>query len=90
MNEPVNIEGRGGARPAQVWERASQSALDAIRSTGDTRLIIVAGYQCVRSPGLGRRDPSAWIVDPLDDFRYEAHHYLDVDHSSLYRQSYSS
>ncbi len=89
MNEPVNMEGRGGARPAQVWERASQSALDAIRSTGDTRLIMVAGYQWSGVQVWADEHPSAWIVDPLDNFRYEAHHYWDVDHSSLYRQSYS-
>lgn len=90
MNEPVHMEDGASGGPARVWERASQSALDAIRSTGDTRLVMVAGYEWAGVQVWADQHPSAWIVDPLDNVRYEAHHYWDVDHSSLYRRSYAS
>ncbi|HEU0024557.1 MAG TPA: cellulase family glycosylhydrolase [Thermoleophilaceae bacterium] len=89
MNEPVDMDARRGAGPARVWERASQSALDSIRSTGDRRLVMVAGYLWGAVQVWADQHPAAWIVDPVHNVRYEAHHYWDDDHSSMYRESYA-
>jgi hypothetical protein len=31
----------------------------------------------------------AWVSDPADSIRYEAHHYWDGDNSGRYRRSYA-
>jgi Cellulase (glycosyl hydrolase family 5)/Ca-dependent carbohydrate-binding module xylan-binding len=90
MNEPVNMPGWRRSTPARVWERASQAAVDAIRSNGDRRLIMVGGYLWSGVQVWAQQHPSAWIRDPADNIRYEAHHYWDRDHSSLYRSSYAA
>jgi hypothetical protein len=84
MNEPHDLP--GGAR---TWELASQSAVRAIRSTGDKSLVLVAGYNWSGAqvwPSTHRR---AWITDPLHNIRYEAHHYFDHDHSGTYTWTYN-
>ncbi|CAA9496631.1 MAG: GH5_5 / GH5 [uncultured Rubrobacteraceae bacterium] len=45
MNEPARVPRVGDLSPARVWENASQRALDAIRSGGDGRLVLVQGYE---------------------------------------------
>ena len=50
---------------------------------------MVAGYQWSGVQVWADQHPRAWIVDPLDNVRYEAHHYWDADHSSLYKESYA-
>jgi len=89
MNEPAELEGRGELTPAQVWEQASQEALDAIRGNGDDTLVLVPGYDWAAVRGWAEEHPQAWIVDPLDRFRYEAHHYWDADRSGRYEDRYA-
>jgi len=89
MNEPAELAGREDRTPAQVWEEASQAALDAIRSNGDDTLVLVPGYDWAAVRGWAEEHPEAWIVDPLDRFRYEAHHYWDADRSGRYRDRYA-
>lgn len=88
MNEPAELSGREGRTPAQVWEEASQAALDAIRRNDDDTLVLVPGYDWAAVRGWAEEHPQGWIIDPLDHFRYEAHHYWDADRSGGYRDRY--
>jgi aryl-phospho-beta-D-glucosidase BglC (GH1 family) len=82
MNEPT---GMGGA----AWRAQSQGALDAIRANGDAKLILVPGYDYSGVHAWASLNPVAWIRDPRDNFRYEAHHYFDRDHSGTYASPYT-
>ncbi len=75
MNEPANMPSVGVRSPAQVWEQASQAAVDAIRAGGDDTLIMVSGYHYSHVGEWPEQHPAAWIDDPTDNIRYEAHHY---------------
>jgi len=88
MNEPVELESVGAMSPAQVWFRASQAAVSAIRRTGDRTLTLVAGYQWSGVQQWTRWQPRPWIRDPAGNVRYEAHHYWDCDHSGTYVKGY--
>jgi len=88
MNEPSGMAAdprTGAAR----WRRASQSAVDAIRATGDRRTVLVSGYGGASTGSWRRFQPTAWIDDPADAVRYEAHQYFDRDRSGHYALSYS-
>jgi hypothetical protein len=89
MNEPAGLPRVGDLSPARVWERASQRALDAIRSGGDHKLVLVQGYEWAGAQRWPANHPTPWIDDPEDNFRYEAHHYWDRDNSGAYRHSYA-
>jgi hypothetical protein len=88
MNEPVAMPSRGDRTPAQMWELASQRAVRAIRRGGDRKLVMVPGYEWSGAQRWSRIHPRAWIRDPANRFRYEAHHYFDRDNSGTYRRSY--
>jgi len=90
MNEPVGLPSRGALTPPQVWERASQRALERIRSRGDRHLILVAGYNWSGVQQWTTQHPDAWITDPAAKVRYEAHHYWDRDSSGDYPDSYDA
>ena len=81
MNEPANM-------PTEQWFGAAQAAIDAIRNAGAKNLILV--------PGNGYTGAHSWsanyygtpnaqvmlnITDPLNNFAYDVHQYLD-DNSS--------
>ena len=89
MNEPAGMPRVGTLSPAKVWEKASQKALDAIRSNGDDTLVLVQGYAWAGAQRWPANHPASWIEDPADNFRYEAHHYWDRDNSGSYRHSYA-
>lgn len=89
MNEPAGMPRAGDLPPAKVWEKASQKALDAIRSNGDQRLVLVQGYEWAGAQRWPANHPASWIDDPDQNFRYEAHHYWDRDNSGSYRHSYA-
>lgn len=88
MNEPVGLPTADGLSPAKVWEQASQSAVDAIRATGDQRVVLVAGNEWSGAQRWSEQHPEAWIKDPAGRIRYEAHHYWDTDNSGAYAASY--
>jgi hypothetical protein len=77
-----------GFRPAQLWEQASQAALSAIRANGDTKLVMVPGYQWSGVKQWAAQHPRAWITDSANNYRYEAHHYWDSDSSGTYNRTY--
>ncbi|HEV7823610.1 MAG TPA: cellulase family glycosylhydrolase [Mycobacteriales bacterium] len=88
MNEPraLRTSERAGAA---VWEAASQRAVEAIRSTGDRRMITVAGYGGSSPGGWATRHPRPWVHDPARAIRYEAHQYFDADGSGHYALPYA-
>jgi endoglucanase len=88
MNEPVGLPDSTERSAAEVWERASQRAVDAIRANGDSHLVLVSGYNWSGVQGWSTQHPDAWIHDSANRFRYEAHHYWDQDHSGDYPDSY--
>lgn len=89
MNEPAGMPRVGGLSPAEVWEKASQKALDAIRSNGDRTLVLVQGYAWAGAQRWPDNHPASWIDDPAENFRYEAHHYWDRNNSGAYANSYA-
>jgi endoglucanase len=88
MNEPVAMQSVGRHKPAQVWEAASQAAVNAIRRRGDTTLVMVAGYEWSKVSRFAFHHPRAWIRDPADHVRYEAHQYFAHDLSGRYAPTY--
>lgn len=89
MNEPVGLPDQGDGR-AGTWEKASQAALTRIRAIGDEHLVLVAGYGYSGVQTWAANHPRGWIDDPIGNFRYEAHHYWDADHSGRYHRSYAN
>jgi hypothetical protein len=89
MNEPVGLEAADGVSPADVWEKASQAALDRIRANGDRKLVFVSGYEWSGVHSWTQNHPDAWINDPASRFIYEAHHYFDGDYSGTYKRTFA-
>lgn len=82
MNEPHDM-GRGD------WRAISQCAVDAIRATGDAKLILVSGNAWSSAEKWTTANGAiSWIVDPADNFVYEAHCYFDRDGSGTYQRTY--
>ncbi len=82
MNEPHDM-GRAN------WKTISQAALDAIRSNGDGKLIMIPGDNwSSANRWVTTHGARAWISDPADNFLYEAHAYFDSDESGQYALSY--
>lgn len=90
MNEPIGLKGEGRRGQAVTWERISQQAVDAIRRSGDNKLVVVPGYNYSGAAGWVRHHPSAWIRDPANAVRYEAHQYFDSDQSGSYEDPYAA
>lgn len=89
MSEPVGLRSKGELSPAEVWEKASQRALDAIRANGDNKTVLVNGYRWSSLADWPQIHPNPWINDPANNFFYTAHHYWDRDSSGQYSQSYA-
>lgn len=88
MNEPTGIPATPTAEPALRWERMTQAVVAAIRARGDDTTILVPGYDYSGVQAWRANHPDGWINDPVNRFRYEAHHYWDRDHSGKYVLSY--
>ena len=73
----------------QIWEAISQSALNAIRANADSTLVLVPGYDFSHAYNWPVNHPAGWITDSANNFRYEAHHYWDTNHSGTYVNSYA-
>jgi Cellulase (glycosyl hydrolase family 5) len=89
MNEPVGLEANGELSAAEVWERASQAALDAVRANGDDNTVMISGYDYSPVRSWADIHPDGWITDPANNFLYEAHHYWDRTASGAYERSYA-
>jgi endoglucanase len=81
MNEPHDM-------PTELWLDNANAALAAIRSTGASNLVLVPGnaYTGAHSwdadwYGSPNSEVMQGVVDPGNNFAYEAHQYLDTDSS---------
>lgn len=86
MNEPHDIPGG-----SSVWERMAQRAVTAIRATGATNWIWVAGDEWGSAAAYAERHPTWFIDDPLKRSGPEGHYYFDASNSRIgnYPNSYS-
>ncbi|HJS85655.1 MAG TPA: glycoside hydrolase family 5 protein [Acetobacteraceae bacterium] len=79
MNEP-------NAQTPQQWAQADNAAIAAIRQAGATQEILVPGtdwtgaWSWISSGNSAATNPST-IVDPLHNYAFEVHQYLDSDGS---------
>jgi Cellulase (glycosyl hydrolase family 5) len=89
MNEPAEMTSVGSTPPAILWERASQAAVAAIRANGDRKWVMVSAYPWGSVWSFGSSHPRAWIRDPVNRIRYEAHQYFDYDNSGTYQYGYA-
>lgn len=83
MNEPHDLP--GGAR---AWERASQLAVDAVRSVDPSTPVLVAGYSFASAARWATEHPRPWIRVGSGPVLYEAHQYFDRDGSGTYVGDY--
>jgi hypothetical protein len=90
MNEPTGMTAAAGLSPARRWEIISQAAVDAIRTNGDTKTVMVAGYNWSGVQQWTSQHPKPWISSVRGAIRYEAHHYWDRDNSGDYPDTYDA
>lgn len=88
MNEPHTMSGRDGLSPAEAWEDVSYKALEAIRATGDSKLVLVSGYDWSSARSWRDHHPAPWMED--SNVRYEAHQYFDLTNTGVYRVPYEA
>ncbi|PID31694.1 hypothetical protein CR970_04505, partial [Candidatus Saccharibacteria bacterium] len=90
MNEPHDLPPNGDkAAAAKKWEKISQQVLTSLRGGGYEGLIMIPGYDWSSTARWRANHPNGWIDDPLNNFRYEAHHYWDADGSGKYEKSFA-
>ena len=82
MNEPQVA--------ASPWETMSQAVVTGVRGNNDNKLIMVPGAGFSGAQSWPDTHPKAWITDAANNFRYEAHHYWDIDHSGDYGETYAA
>ena len=83
MNEP---HGMG----TSDWKAISNAVVKAIRDSGDTKLIAVAGESWSSAERWEKvNGATSWVVDPANNFIYEAHCYFDQDASGSYKKTYA-
>jgi hypothetical protein len=88
MNEPHDLAPEAGKTLAQVWETLSQGVVDYLRtSKGDATLLMVEGYQWAGMEYWTANHPDAWIADPANNIRYEAHEYWRAHSTNAYGPS---
>jgi Spy/CpxP family protein refolding chaperone len=78
MNEPV-----GSSMTAQTWLASANAAISAIRATGATNHILVPSTYWGHPVNFIDLNASVMInvVDPLNNYSYDVHQYLDYDGS---------
>lgn len=62
----------------QVWEVCAQAAVTALRTAGDTRLIVVEGFEWAHLERFAALHPAPFITDAANNLRYSTHHYWNV------------
>jgi len=81
-------QGSLGAAGLTPWKSASQAAVTAIRGTGDTRIIYIAGDSWSGAKEWALKNGNPWITDPANKTVYEAHYYFDPANNGVYAESY--
>ena len=90
MNEPNSMA-------TELWLRDANAAIAAIRATGANNVITVPGNNWTGAhswseSGYGTPNSTVMlgVVDPLDNFIYEVHQYLDSDSSGTHADCVST
>jgi endoglucanase len=92
MNEPRALPTVASVTGNERWKIAQQAALDAIRANGDTKCVLISGYS---SASMGswlsasNGQPTPYITDSANNFRWEAHHYWDAGTTGAYTTTYA-
>jgi endoglucanase len=92
MNEPRNIPTVNTVTGNVQWQQAQQAALNAIRANDDLTCVLVSGYSAATLGGwlnATNGQPTPFITDPANNFRWEAHHYWDSDSTGQYTTTYA-
>jgi endoglucanase len=81
MNEPV-----GSTMTAATWEASAQAAITAIRATGARNLILVPSTYWEHAVNFVQLNAADMIniTDPVNNWSYEIHQYLDSDGSGTH------
>lgn len=79
-----------GKSPSVIWEEYSQGAVDAIRTVGDNKTIMVEGYDFASARTWSTNHPVKWITDSADNIIYSAHNYMDSDSSGTYVNNFAT
>lgn len=81
MTEPV-----GNKMTATTWLASSQAAINAIRATGATNLILVPGAYWGSADEFVKLNAPQMIkiTDPANNFCYDVHQYFDYDGSGTH------
>lgn len=75
----------GGTPEQKVWPLYGQAAVTAIRDTGDTRDVYIAGDNFSGAAAWTTHNPATpWITDPAGAVVYEAHYYFNESNSGAY------
>lgn len=91
MNEPHDLWPTvKPAEAAKKWEELTQQVVTAIRGAGYDGTLFVPGYDWSSLARWRDNHPKAWIKDPQNNIRYEAHHYWDTDGSGRYTTSFAN
>lgn len=88
MNEPNSLLDDSAAA-ADLWEEITQETVTSLREAGDDHLLLIAGYDWSSLSRWQDIHPTAWIDDPADNIRYEAHHYWDEYGVGAYASAYA-
>jgi len=82
MTEPV-----GKKLTSTTWLATAQASINAIRATGATNLILVPGAYWGSANEFVELNAKQMIkiTDPLNNFAYDVHQYLDYDGSGTHR-----
>lgn len=77
MNEPAGVD-------AAAWWYAAQTAINTIRSEGANNIILVPGVAWTGAHSWvssGNAENALTIVDPLNNYAFEVHQYVDSNSS---------
>jgi len=90
MNEPNSMQ-------TELWLSDANAAIAAIRQTGAKQLIFVPGNAWTGAwswdqnwYGTANAQVMKGVVDPLNNFAFEVHQYMDSDHSGTHDTCVSS
>ncbi|MBA3993947.1 MAG: hypothetical protein C0469_10505, partial [Cyanobacteria bacterium DS2.3.42] len=86
MNEPI-----GGGMTPTTWCASSQAAINGIRSTGASNLILVPSTNWMHPLNFIQENASAMIniTDPGNNWSYDMHQYFDYDGSGTHTDTMS-
>jgi endoglucanase len=86
MNEPKGL-------PTETWLAAANAAIASIRQTGAKNLILVPGNGWTgahswfgKSYGTPNAEAMLGVVDPANNYAFDAHQYLDSNYSGTHPQ----